>query len=296
MSGGAVEFPARDGYRLSGTLHTPSTPNGRAVLFQAASGVPQAYYGKFAAYLAARGFAALTFDYRGIGGSRPVSLRGFPARMRDWAEQDVAGALDFLQQAVPGARLIGIGHSFGGQCFGLVPGNERYAAAMTVGSQSGYWKHWHGAERAGIWLVTHALLPGMARLLGYVPARVLGQGEDLPAGVAREWASWCRHPGYVVGALDAAAAYARFRAPLRVVAVMDDAYAPMPAVEAFLGFYPNAVKELVKVEPAALGGGPIGHFGFFRERFRETLWREAVDWMAGAQWADAAPPRLEFPF
>jgi predicted alpha/beta hydrolase len=282
VSGEAVAFPARDGYRLSGTLYEPTASNGRVVLFQAASGVPQAYYGKFAAYLAERGFAALTFDYRGIGRSRPASLRGFQACMRDWAEKDVAGALDYLQQAVPRARLIGIGHSFGGQCFGLVPGNERYVAAMTVGSQSGYWGHWRGAGRTGMWVLTHVLLPGMARVLGYVPARVFGQGEDLPAGVAREWASWCRHPGYVVGALDAEAAYARFRAPLRVVAVTDDGYAPMPAVEAFLRFYPGAAIELVRADPAALGSGPIGHFGFFRERFRDTLWKDAADWMGGS--------------
>jgi predicted alpha/beta hydrolase len=100
--------------------------------------------------------------------------------------------------------------------------------------------------------------------------------------VAREWASWCRHPGYVVGALDAEAAYARFRAPLRVVAVTDDGYAPMPAVEAFLRFYPGAAIELVRADPAALGSGPIGHFGFFRERFRDTLWKDAADWMGGS--------------
>jgi predicted alpha/beta hydrolase len=23
----------------------------------------------------------------------------------------------------------------------------------------------------------------------------------------------------------------------------------------------------------------IGHFGFFRERFRDSLWREAADWL-----------------
>jgi predicted alpha/beta hydrolase len=23
----------------------------------------------------------------------------------------------------------------------------------------------------------------------------------------------------------------------------------------------------------------LGHFAYFRERFRDTLWREAVDWL-----------------
>jgi predicted alpha/beta hydrolase len=279
VSGTAVKFPARDGYRLAGTLYRPKTPNRRAVLFQAAAGVKQEFYGKFADYLATRGFAALTFDYRGIGRSRPPKLRGFKARMRDWAEKDIGGALDYLARATHGARLIGIGHSFGGQAFGIAPGNERYVAALTVGAQSGYWKHWRGTDRLGMWFLTHVLLPGMARVHGYVPARMFGQGEDLPAGVALEWARWCRHPGYLVGALGMQEAYARFSAPMRVVAIADDRYAPPRAVEAFLAFYPNAPHKLEKVDPASAGGEPIGHFGFFRERFKDTLWKDAAAWM-----------------
>lgn len=280
MSGTAVEFAARDGYRLAGTLYRPKAPNRRAVLFQAASGVKQEYYGKFAEYLAGRGFAALVFDYRGIGRSAPPTLRGFQARMRDWAEKDIGGALDYLARATHGARLIGIGHSFGGQVFGIVPGNERYVAAMTIGSQSGYWKHWRGAGRGGMWLVTHVVLPGLSRLHGYFPARRFGQGEDMPSGVAREWASWCRHSGYIVEALGAQEAYAKFTAPIRVYAIADDSYAPPAAVEAFLGFYPNAPRHRVDVDPAQ-HGGPIGHFGFFRERFMDTLWKDAAEWLEG---------------
>lgn len=280
MSGTAVEFAARDGYRLAGTLYRPRTPNRRAVLFQAAAGVKQEFYGKLAEYLASRGIAALTFDYRGIGRSRPATLRGFKADMREWAEKDIGGALDYLARATQGARLIGVGHSFGGVALGLVPGNERYVAVMTVGSQSGYWKHWRGKGRAGMWFLTHVALPGMSRLYGYVPARVLGQGEDLPAGVAAEWASWCRHPGYIVGALGVQEAYARFAAPIRAYAVADDGYAPPAAVQAFLGLYPNAPHRLEQVDPAK-HGGPIGHFGFFRERFKDTLWKDAAGWMEG---------------
>jgi predicted alpha/beta hydrolase len=282
VSGTAVEFAARDGYRLGGTLYRPKQPNRRAVLFQAATGVRQEFYGKFAEYLAGRGFTALTFDYRGIGRSRPGSLRGFKARMRDWAEKDIAGALDHLARASQGARLIGIGHSFGGQVFGVVPGNERYVAAMTVGSQSGYWRNWGGAGRVGMWFLTHLLLPGVSHALGYFPSRLFGQGEDLPKGVAIEWASWCRHPGYVVGALGAHEAYARFRVPMRVYAIADDGYAPMTSVRAFLEFYPEASRKTIRVEPKDLGGSPIGHFGFFRERFKDSLWREAADWFAAA--------------
>lgn len=276
----AVRFPARDGYSLGANLYRPRVPGGASVVIHAAAGVRQEYYAKFSAYLAERGFTVLTFDYRGIGSSRPPVLRGFKARMRDWAALDAAGALEYLEHAAPGARVSVVGHSFGGQCLPLVPGNERYASAMAVASQSGYWRHWSGPARAGMWLVTHVVLPGVSRLVGYFPARKLGQGEDLPAGVAREWAGWCRHPGYIVGALREEARYAQFRAPLRVVWIADDRYAPRAAAEALRAFYPSAQGALHEVRPGALGIDRIGHFGFFRERFRATLWKDAADWLS----------------
>jgi predicted alpha/beta hydrolase len=66
---------------------------------------------------------------------------------------------------------------------------------------------------------------------------------------------------------------------MRAYSITDDSYAPLPAVEAFLEFYPGASRQLERVDPAKTGGGPIGHFGFFRERFRDSLWREAADWL-----------------
>jgi len=274
-----VEFESRDGYRLGATFFRPSEPAARAVTIQAATGVRQDYYAKFAAFLAERGVAALIYDYRGIGRSRPTRLRGFRARMRDWALLDAPAALDFLERTAPGARLMAVGHSFGGQTLGLLPDPGRIRAALVVGAQSGYWRNWPALGRSWMWLATHAVLPTAPRLLGYFPSKLLGFGEDLPAGVAIEWASWCRNPRYVVGALGAHEGYARFTSPLRAYAVRDDRLAPVRAVEALLELYPHARSEIRHVAPADVGAARIGHFGFFRERFRDTLWREAADWL-----------------
>ncbi len=274
-----VEFEARDGFRLCGTIYRGAKTDSRAVAIHAATGVKQGYYAKFAGFLAERGFTVLTYDYRGIGSSRPRPLRGFHARMRDWALSDAPAALDFLERVAPGARFMAVGHSFGGQTLGLVPRPERIAAALLVASQSGYWRNWPPLGRSWMWLATHVVLPFGPRLLGYFPSSVLGFGEDLPAGVAVEWASWCRHPHYVVGALGAHDAYASFRAPLRAYAVADDRFAPPRAVEALLKLYPSARGEVRSVAPRDVGADAIGHFGFFRERFRDTLWREAADWL-----------------
>jgi predicted alpha/beta hydrolase len=275
----AVEIEARDGYRLGASLFRPAAPSGRAALVFAATGVPQEYYRRFSAFLAERGFGVLTFDYRGIGRSRRGPLRGMRAGMRDWGLLDMPAALDFLERAAPGARLMAVGHSFGGQALGLLPAAERIRAALLVGSQSGYWRNWPPLGRAWVWPLVHVLLPALPRLFGYFPSSRLGFGEDLPAGIAVEWASWCRHPRYLVGALGAEEAYARFAAPLRAYAISDDWIAPRGAIEALLALYPAARSELRPVSPRELGARRIGHFGFFREPFRDTLWRDAAEWL-----------------
>ncbi len=278
MSVRPVEFAARDGFKLGGTLYRPAQPNGGAVLVNAAVGVRQQFYSGFAAFLEERGFTVLTYDYRGIAASRHGHPRDLKARIRDWAQLDAAAALDELARAAPGARLLAVGHSFGGNGLGLVPGNERYAGALFVGVQSGYWRHWSGPGRTGMLLLTHLLLPGICSVLGYVPAQVFGQGEDLPAGVAAEWASWCRNPRYAAGAVGDEG-YTNFKAPIRSYWIADDRYAPRAATQAILKEYSSAPSELVAVHPAQHGGGRIGHFGFFRERFRDSLWREAAAWL-----------------
>lgn len=278
---GPLVLQARDGFRLAATLYRPEAPNGRAVQIHAAAGVRQEYYADFASYLAERGFAALTFDYRGVGRSAPVHVRHIDARMRDWAELDAAAALEFLE-GEGFSKILGVGHSFGGQSFAILPGNERISGVLAVASQSCYWRHWRGTRRAGLWVFTRALLPGATRLLGYFPGAVFEQGENLPAGVALEWARWCRHPRYLVGALGLEERAARFRAPLRLYAMADDLiYAPPAAAEALLALYPNAQRELIWVRPQDAGVERIGHFGFFRSRFRATLWRDAADWLLG---------------
>ncbi|MGE5640710.1 MAG: hypothetical protein ACM30H_11520, partial [Clostridia bacterium] len=201
---------------------------------------------------------------------------------RDWALQDAAAALAFLEETFPEGRNFAVCHSFGGPALAVMPGNERIAAAIAVGSQSCYWRLWSGGMRAGMWLLVRGLLPAATKLYGYFPGSLLRQGEDLPPGVALEWSQWCRNPAYLVGALGAQSQAAKLRAPYRLYAISDDFYAPRPAAEALLRLLPNAKTEMRFVEPRELGVERIGHFGFFRERFRDTLWREAADWLERA--------------
>jgi predicted alpha/beta hydrolase len=54
------------------------------VIMNSASDVPQGFYRQFATALAEAGYTVITYDYRGIAGSRPSSLHGFATRTSDW--------------------------------------------------------------------------------------------------------------------------------------------------------------------------------------------------------------------
>ena len=45
----------------------------RRVLIVSAMGVPQRFYADFAEWLASQGHAVMSFDYRGVGESRPAA-------------------------------------------------------------------------------------------------------------------------------------------------------------------------------------------------------------------------------
>lgn len=281
MQNADVSFTAgAGGHPLAGTLFSPGADLRGAVLLAGAMGVKRRFYAPFAQHLAGSGLAVLTFDYLGIGDSRPASLRGLKASVHGWAEEDLPAALAYLQQRFPDAPLSVVAHSVGGQLLGMVPGIDRIAGAFMVASQVGYWKHWSGLPRAGMWLLWHAGIPMLTGLLGYYPMGRVGMGEDLPSGVAREWAKWGRHPEYLFGYLQErpSAAFDRFQRPLLSWAIADDGYAPVSSVRALFERYQSPRKAFEVIDPAAAGQKRIGHFGFFRKD-AGALWQRPMQWL-----------------
>ncbi|HEX4382540.1 MAG TPA: alpha/beta hydrolase [Myxococcales bacterium] len=259
------QLPARDGRLIGYEFFAPESPRG-CVLIAAAMAVPARFYSRYAEYLSTTGLAALAVDYRGIGSSKSGSIKDDPATFHDWGEQDLGGAVDFLLKRYPGLPLHWIGHSAGGQLMGLLP-DAPIASALFIASGSAYWRAYRGRPRAIIGALFHGVLPAMVAINGYLPMRRFRQGEDVPKGVAREWAEWGRHPRYVRKYADkqGGLGFDRYTGPLRAVAFSDDSYAPKEAVQKLLELYPNARKELI------LHQGPAGHFGFFKQA---SMWRE----------------------
>ena len=277
-----VTIPATDGFSLEATVYEPEAcRGGRHVLLAAGTGVKRRFYDRYARFLCQQGFAVVTFDYRGIGGSRPASLPAFQATMRDWGEKDLAGVIEWVCANPACTKLLVVGHSVGGQLLGLAPNNAKVKAMVAVAVQSGYWGHWPGLAKfrmAGLW---YFLMPGLTRIRGYFPAKRLRVGEDLPRGVALEWARWGRNRNYMVdeNGVPLRSGFESFRSPILYFSFDDDAYAPKRAVEWMLGWYGSPSRVGHHVQPGDLGTRSIGHFGFFRELFKESLWQESSDWL-----------------
>ena len=236
-------------------------PGPDCIVVAGATGVKRQFYGPLARFLVGQGFSVLTFDYRGIGGSAPARLKGFQARMEDWGTHDLDAALAWVVDVARPRRLLVVGHSVGGQLLGLAEHADLVDAAAFVGSQSGYWLHWPLAKRLGIGLLWFGLIPGLSPLLGRFPSSKLGLGEDLPRGVAEQWARWGRDPDYLLrGDAVRREQYAKLRMPLLMASIDGDPYAPHAAVDALAEFYAGALVTRWRLPKTAL----TGHFTAFR--------------------------------
>ena len=110
----------------------------------------------------------------------------------------------------------------------------------------------------------------------------MGNAEDMPPGVMLEWARWCRSMDFLFddSTLASRENFAKFTAPLRAIQLSDDVWGTRRAVGHITERFINAASpHLVSVRPEDIGASHIGHMGFFRERFRETLWQDASDWL-----------------
>jgi predicted alpha/beta hydrolase len=284
-----ITFPAADGYSLGATLFLPRGAKRHAVLINSATAVPRKIYKGFAGYLARRGYAVLTYDYRGTGDSRLRSLvgynqfkplTGFNATMADWAALDATAAVAWMRERYKTLPLNYIGHSFGGQALGLLANNTEVSRALLIAAQAGYWKLMATPERYRVYALLNFIGIPLTRALGYAPGWS-GIGEDLPKGVFEQWTRWVMSPRYLFDdpTLKTLPNFTAYAGALRSLCLSDDPWATRPACELLCSGFTSAKPEILTITPADAGATAIGHLGFFRPEHRDTLWRGAAEWM-----------------
>lgn len=268
----ALSLYADDGRRLAATLFEPSAPPQAAIVVCGALGVPRRYYRSFASWMAERGVAVLTFDYRGSGESLDGPIRQDPATLYDWGRYDMDAAITAARSRWPDAPTWALCHSFGGQALGLTPHRAELSGAIVVASASGDMALYDTRFGHVMRFTMHVAIPAVTRAVGYMPGR-LGLGTDLPAGVVRQWSEWCRTPNYLVGALGETG-HADLAIPMHFFRIADDTYAPERPARALEGWYQRATVRSRTLHPREVGLRKLGHFGLFRPGKTVAFWQE----------------------
>lgn len=269
-----VTLTTDGGHQLS--VRVFPAPEARSVVVIAgAMGVGQHCYERFARFLADQGLTAITFDYFGTGESLNAAIRDCPVRLTEWGTEDCQAVLQFARERYPGQRLQWIGHSVGGQLLGLTPSVNDLDNIVTIACGSGYWRENAAPTRRVAWLLWYFLAPVSLRLLGYFPGKRLNIIGDLPPNVMRQWRRWCLNPEYAVGAEGSLVRqqYAAVRVPVTAVAFTDDEMMSRRNTASLHGFFSNAPVTLHFIDPADIGEKRVGHLGWFRDRYRDSLWR-----------------------
>jgi predicted alpha/beta hydrolase len=270
-----------DGRELA--AHWFAAPERRgAIVISAGTGFPQTFYFKLAGYCAGRGYDALVYDYRGIGGSSPGDLARETAKMSDWGLFDIRAALAAAAERAGHLPVFTLGHSVGGQFLGLLKNHALARAHVQVATSVGYWPWEHAPFRYLAWWFWRVHGPLMLALKGYIPSGGGWAGLPLPRGVYEEWRRWCLRPDHFGPDLATYLSdnvFEDIRAPLLTVGFTDDPIATRKTIETLNGFFPNARRESRWYSPADAGGQRIGHEGFFASRNRDTLWKPVLDWI-----------------
>ena len=266
-----------DTVSLALRVYEPAGAARASVVIGGAMGVRQSFYEAFARWMAQQGFRVTTFDYRGHGDSLQGVMRDVKADLFDWA-QDYEAVISAAKAALPVQPLYLLGHSLGAQLPGLLRKPGQVDGLLSVAAGSGYWRDNAPKLRRVVPYFWWVLVPLATRLCGYFPGRALKKVGDLPSGVILQWRRWCLHPAYSVGAEGAAVAqsYGAVRFPVLALSMADDELMTLRGTHNLVNLYANTERRVESISPAELKVRRIGHFGFFRDQFRQSLWPRAV--------------------
>jgi predicted alpha/beta hydrolase len=300
--GRQLRLRTTDGREIGAVFYAALRPRAprRVAVLHGGAGIPAVRYRRFAHFLAEWGIPVLTYDYRGIGLSRPQALRGFEATIEDWAEYDAAAAIAWLRERFPQDEILGISHSIGCLPLGGAPNAAEQARIILVGAHTGYYGDYRPLYRLPMAFAWHGLMPAITRCVGYFPADRLGLGEDLPAGMALEWAER-RQPELLNGGADPVQQRRRrllghcaaLQCPAIAISISDDAFATVGGTKRLLSYFPRlSSSQHLFFSPPDAQVRRIGHFGFFRRAVGMTLWPRLLTQLDAERTAAAPQPAI----
>lgn len=260
---------------ISVTVFEPQNPNGKLLLINSATGVKQQVYFSFAKYFAENGFTAITYDYKGIGESKPKKMNGFHATMRIWGTDDFKTVTDFIKKNYQNHQKFCLGHSVGALIIGMNENAHIFDKFIFVATQDAYIGNLKANIAASAVLGFGIAVPLTTKFFGYFPAHRFGLGESLPKGVAYDWRTLILNKKSTSRLYEKIATH--FSKDLKqetfIIHAEDDPWVTMKGMENLMNnVYPHLKKTYREITVSDSEKGEIGHINFFRS-FNKSLWK-----------------------
>lgn len=276
-----ITIICEDGYKLAGSMFSPSGQIKGAVLIGPATGIKRQFYKPFAEFLAENDFAVLSYDNRGIGGSLHGDIKKHSASLQCWGLLDQPAAIAELMAQFPNTSYHLVGHSAGGQLFGLAHNAKALTSMFNFASSSGRLLNMKIRDQFKSHFFMNLFIPISNSVFGHTKSHWLGMGEPLPKAVAKQWQTWCNGGGYVKTAFGKTIDkhyFDELTFPTMWVNAVDDFIANDKNVRDMMSVSPNIQAKTLTLDPKDHGLKEIGHMKFF-SRKASVLWDIPLEWL-----------------
>ncbi|MBV8328613.1 alpha/beta fold hydrolase [Chryseobacterium sp.] len=258
---------------LTAHLFRPEKSNGKLLLINSATGVKQQVYFSFAQYFSEKGFTVITYDYRGIGLSKPRSMKGFNASMRLWGAKDYKELTRYIKVKYSEYKKYCLGHSVGALILGMNKDSEMFDEFFFVGTQNAFVGNLRWKTKIEAYLGFGIVQPLTTSLLGYFPAHWFGLGESLPKNCAYDWRTLILNRKSTNRLLEKIDNYSNnLKQNVLVIRAEDDVWLTEKGVLSLLNTtYPHLCPTYRLVKTSESEKNEIGHVNFFRS-YNKKLW------------------------
>lgn len=262
-----------DQVSLTAHIFKPEKSNQKILLINSATGVKQQIYFSFAQYFTDKGFTVLTYDYRGIGLSKPKNMKGFKASMRIWGSKDYKVLTDYIKIHFNEYQKYCLGHSVGALILGMNKDSEIFDEFFFVGTQNAFVGNLKFRTKVEAYLGFGIAQPLTTALLGYFPGNWFGLGESLPKNCAYDWRTLILNKKSTNSLLEKIDDYSKnLTQKVFVIRAEDDVWLTEKGVKSLLNdTYPNLKPTYRLIKTSESEKGEIGHVNFFRS-YNKKLW------------------------
>ena len=268
-----LRLTTKDSVSIAVHLFLPEKSNKKLLLINSATGVKQQIYFSFAQYFSEQGFTVITYDYRGIGLSKPKRMKGFKASMRIWGSEDYKAVTDYIKVNFNDYKKYCLGHSVGALILGMNEDSGMFEEFIFVGTQNAFVGNLKLKTKIEAYLGFGIAQPLTTALLGYFPGNWFGLGESLPKNCAYDWRTLILNRKSTNGLLEKINDYSKkLTQKVFVIRAQDDVWLTEKGVKSLLNeTYPNLKPIYRLIKTSESEKGEIGHVNFFRS-YNKKLW------------------------